>query len=91
MTPATAGIETVTIRTEMGEVMLMGLRLVEEGVSLQEFMNRFGVSIWDMYRREIESLQKRGLVEVVEDQGERIRLTADGRLLGNQVFVEFVD
>ena len=91
VTPATAGIETVTRRTEMGEVMLMGLRLVEEGVSLQEFMNRFGVSIWDMYRREIESLQKRGLVEVVEDQGERIRLTADGRLLGNLVFVEFVD
>jgi oxygen-independent coproporphyrinogen-3 oxidase len=91
VTPATAGIETVTRRTEMGEVMLMGLRLVEEGVSLQEFKNRFGVSIWDMYRREIEGLQKRGLVEVVEDQGERIRLTADGRLLGNQVFVEFVD
>lgn len=90
VTPATAAIEPVTRRTEMGEVMLMGLRLVDEGVSLQEFENRFGVSIWDMYRRQIASLQNRGLVEVVENQGERIRLTADGRLLGNQVFVEFV-
>ena len=75
----------------MSEVILMGLRLVKEGVSSKEFKNRFGVSIWDVYKRQIENLEDRGLVEVVDDQGERIRLTAKGRLLGNQVFVEFVE
>lgn len=90
-TPANAVIEPVTTRTEMSEVILMGLRLVKEGVSSKEFKNRFGVSIWDVYKRQIENLEDRGLVEVVDDQGERIRLTAKGRLLGNQVFVEFVE
>ncbi len=90
-TPATHVIETVSQRTEMGEVMLMGLRLVANGVSVQEFENRFGVSIWEVYKRQLDSLVKRGLIQIIEERGEMIRLTENGRLLGNQVFIEFVD
>ncbi|MGW8250318.1 MAG: radical SAM family heme chaperone HemW, partial [Anaerolineales bacterium] len=89
--PATEVIETLDSPTEMSEVMLMGLRLTEEGVSSQDFSRRFGISLWDAYRSTIERLLNLGLVEVVQENGERLRLTKRGRLLGNRVFIEFID
>lgn len=71
----------------MGETMMMGMRLVREGVSNAEFERRFGVSLGARYPRELRSLQRRGLIEW---DGERARLTRAGRLLGNQVFREFL-
>lgn len=72
---------------EIGETMMMGLRLTNEGVALEDFARRFGQSLDDRFGREIRQLTARGLVEIVDG---RLRLTRDGRLLGNQVFREFV-
>ncbi|UCH58977.1 MAG: radical SAM family heme chaperone HemW [Anaerolineales bacterium] len=86
-TPATSNINPVNKETEMGETMMMGLRLVQEGVSQETFFNRFGVALVDVYGPEIKILLQQGLLEW---QGDILRLTAHGRLLGNQVFLKFI-
>jgi oxygen-independent coproporphyrinogen-3 oxidase len=87
ITPATVSAEPVDAQREMGETMMMGLRLVNEGVSLSGFAARFGASLDQVYGRVIANLQQRGLLETAAGA---LRLTQQGRLLGNQVFMEFV-
>lgn len=86
-TPATASAEYIQPERAMGETMMMGLRLVEEGVSQAGFADRFGSTLNAVYGKQINQLQRRGLVETA---AETLRLTRAGRLLGNQVFMEFV-
>ena len=71
----------------MGEVMMMGLRLIQEGVSDFGFKQRFGMRLREVYGVQVETLREKGLLEW---QGEILRLTPAGRLLGNQVFMEFI-
>jgi oxygen-independent coproporphyrinogen III oxidase len=87
-TPATVQLIPIDADTEIGEFMMMGLRLVSEGVSNQEFKNRFGVSMENKFGLQIDRLVDLGLVEWVDM--DRLRLTKEGRLLGNQVFKEFI-
>jgi len=88
--PATASIIDVDLPSEMGETMMMGLRLTEEGISNRLFNERFGVKIEQVYGKEIEELITNGLLECRGDEGDMLRLTRRGRLLGNQVFVRFI-
>jgi oxygen-independent coproporphyrinogen III oxidase len=73
---------------DMGEFMLTGLRLTREGISSLEFESRFGTRLEDVYGGEVKELIRLGLIEW---QAERLRLTQRGRLLGNLVFMRFVD
>ncbi|HEY77047.1 MAG TPA: radical SAM family heme chaperone HemW [Thermoflexia bacterium] len=79
-------IETIPPRLEMGETMMMGLRLME-GVSDDRFRQRFGVGLADVYGSELTEMQRLGLL--IWD-GATARLTRRGRLLGNQVFQRFL-
>ena len=88
LTPTTVNHHKQTRKDDMSEFMMTGLRLTQEGISKNEFQSRFGTSLQDQYRKEIEDLLKLGLIE--DGAGERIRLTRSGRLLGNRVFLEFV-
>jgi oxygen-independent coproporphyrinogen-3 oxidase len=78
-------------KTEMQETMFMGLRLVQQGVSNHAFKKRFGVSIMDIFYKEVDELLGLGLVEWAGEENENVRLTQRGILLGNQVFMRFVD
>jgi len=89
-TPATIQMTSIDTDTEIGETMMMGLRLVLEGVSDREFYQRFGVSLQDRFEKQIDRLVSLGLLEWIEEQGKRLRLTSKGHLLGNQVFKEFI-
>lgn len=77
----------VTREAEMGEMMMMGLRLVGEGVADADFRARFGLGLEDQYGKKLNTLKAKQLIEW---DGERVRLTRGGRLLGNVVFREFV-
>lgn len=81
-----AEAEEIGRRTEMGETMMLGLRLAE-GVSDVRFRARFGVGLEEVFGRELAELRDLGLLEW---DGNVARLTAHGRLLGNQVFASFV-
>lgn len=82
-----ADSERVDRRTAMGEAMMLGLRLVQEGMPAARFREQFGVEIEDVFTTELRDLAGRGLIERLPD---RVRLTLHGRLLGNQVFAAFL-
>jgi oxygen-independent coproporphyrinogen-3 oxidase len=75
---------------EMQETMMVGLRLVDEGVSRKRFMERFQEDMGAVFRKQIRFLVMRGLLEWALPWGDALRLTPEGHLLGNRVFREFV-
>ncbi len=85
--PAVAQKTPVTPEDAMGETMMLGMRLVREGVSAAEFERRFGVTLEQKYGKELKKVKELGLVEW---DGERTRLTKRRRLLGNRVLQIFV-
>jgi oxygen-independent coproporphyrinogen-3 oxidase len=82
-----SGGERVGRRQAMSETMMLGLRLVGEGVPDERFRAQFGVDLEDVFGAEISALVARGLLERLPD---RVRLTPAGVLLGNRVFAEFM-
>jgi len=99
LSPATVSRTNISVRVEMQETMLTGLRLTSEGVSEEDFADRFGVQMRNVFSMEINELIGLGLLEWVRDdpcEGSEpsqgfLRLSKRGRLLGNQVFMRFVD
>jgi oxygen-independent coproporphyrinogen III oxidase len=73
------------------ETMMMGLRLTKEGININSINTRFGVDIREIYSQEIKKLSGHALIELLKIEGElHLRLTEKGRMLGNQVFMEFI-
>ncbi len=95
LTPATVNHHKQTPRDDMSEYMLNNLRLLIDGVAESDFRSRFGRGLTEIYPKEIEVLLRDGLFEKktseVSKTSEVYRLTKRGRLLGNQVFMRFVD
>jgi oxygen-independent coproporphyrinogen-3 oxidase len=89
-TPATFKITPVDVDTEIGETMMMGLRLVLEGVSNHVFQQRYGIDLFHRFGDQINRLIGFGLLEWTGEENDILRLTYRGRLLGNQVFKEFI-
>jgi oxygen-independent coproporphyrinogen-3 oxidase len=69
------------------ETMILGLRLLEEGVVRSDFAAAFGAPLEEFYGNELADLQCRGLVAVDDT---RIVLTKQARLIANLVFKDFV-
>jgi oxygen-independent coproporphyrinogen-3 oxidase len=88
--PATVSFERIDRWTEMQETMMVGLRLVDEGVSAGSFEQRFGESLRRAFGAQIDQLITKGLLEWSGPNEELLRLSQRGHLLGNQVFMEFV-
>jgi oxygen-independent coproporphyrinogen-3 oxidase len=89
-TPATQNYQIIDRKNENGETMMMGLRLTREGVSKRGFFERFGLDLDDLFKAQIDRLTHLGLLEWAGERADILRLTPRGRLLGNQVFVEFI-
>jgi oxygen-independent coproporphyrinogen-3 oxidase len=79
--------EWIDRELEMGETLMLGLRLIEEGVGRSSFRDRFELDLDQVYGPIIDRLIVQGLLEANSD---RLRLTPRGRLLGNRVFAEFL-
>ncbi|MBN1248755.1 MAG: hypothetical protein JXC32_13935, partial [Anaerolineae bacterium] len=69
-----------------GETMMMGLRLAE-GISRARFASQCGADLEEVYGPTLARVQDLGLITW---DGDRVRLTREGRLLGNQVFEAFL-
>jgi oxygen-independent coproporphyrinogen-3 oxidase len=70
----------------MSETMILGLRLLE-GVSFQQFEERFQISAPLLYGMAMEQLVALGLLNLSDGVA---RLTRRGRLLANEVFERFL-
>jgi oxygen-independent coproporphyrinogen-3 oxidase len=90
VSPATSEYTRLSLQDEMGEYMMVGLRLTNEGVADKDFAERFEKNLMQSYGPQIQRLIGLGLLEWVDDCKHRLRLTVRGRLLGNQVFREFI-
>ncbi len=105
LSPAAVNQHRQSVNDDMSEFMIMGLRLTRQGISAEEFQRRFGIGLTTRFGKEIAALRQVGLLEEAHLAGglqaessaqrpssqEAIRLTRRGRLLGNQVFMQFVD
>ncbi len=81
-----AGGETPDQTTLRVDALILGLRLLE-GVAPEDFAARFGCTLDDAFGPAIERHLGTGLLE---RRGDRLRLTARGLLLSNEVFVDLL-
>ena len=79
--------EELSDEVSMGETMMLGLRLVREGVPFARFEEAHGQPLRAAFGPSLDRLQDAGLLE---SDGERVRVTPRGLLLGNRVFSEFI-
>jgi oxygen-independent coproporphyrinogen-3 oxidase len=79
--------EALSPELQMGETMMLGLRLLEEGVGAAEFEIRHGIALIDRFGEQIADLSGFGLVDW---DGTRLRLTPRGTLLANDVCARFL-
>jgi oxygen-independent coproporphyrinogen-3 oxidase len=87
-TPATIKVDPIDRDTELAETMFMGLRLLDEGLSMSNFEARYGVQVEDRFENEIKQLVRKGLLVI---DGDRLKLTMQARLISNHVFQHFVE
>jgi oxygen-independent coproporphyrinogen-3 oxidase len=79
--------EDLTPETALGETLMLGLRLLRDGVSLDDVRARHGVDPSARYAAEIARFSDLGLLT---QQGDRLLLTARGALLANDVCAAFL-
>ena len=79
--------ETIDPALEMAETMILGLRLLADGVSSADFSARHGTEIDTQYGEVIGRFVSMGLI--VRESG-RIRLTEQGAMVSNSVLAEFL-
>jgi len=88
-----ARVETLNLDsyTMQQETMMLGMRLTREGVSARDFRERYGVTVQEVFPKELDRILARKLGEWRNfPDGPHLVLTKGGVLLGNQVFQEFV-
>ena len=78
--------EKQNIEDMQKEYMLLGLRKIN-GISVQEFKNKFGDNPIFLFRNELSKLVEEDLLEI---DGDIIKVTNKGLDLANQVWQEFV-
>lgn len=83
---AVEGNEDISIREDMWETIILGLRL-NSGIGISDFNAKYGINFIEEYGNALSKLIKDSLIVVQDD---RVRLTAKGQDLSNRVFVEFM-
>ena len=70
----------------MSEFMFMGLRMTD-GVSKAEFFRRFGADLEKIFENPLSKFKKLGMIE---DDGDKIKLTKSAISVSNQIMCEFI-
>ena len=78
--------ETLNYESKMKEYMMLGLRKIE-GVSITDFEKKFNQNPIIKYCKDLEELNKNGLISVIDDT---IQLTSKGIDFANLVWQHFV-
>ena len=80
-------VEEISAETAMGETMMLGLRLLREGVGEEAFAVRHGVGLGARYGTIVEEMAGLGLMERT---AAGIRLTRRGLMVANDVCARFL-
>jgi oxygen-independent coproporphyrinogen-3 oxidase len=84
-----AAVETLEIMTDHDrfvDAVILGLRMTD-GISRQQFMDRFGIDFDQVYHSIIEKFSREGILIVDRD---RIYLSRRGYFLSNQLLAELL-
>jgi len=87
ITSANKDFSQLTPKQSLQDALMVGLRLLDEGVNLTELSQRFELDVPKIYKVEIEQLLRDELIEL--EKG-RMRLTSKARFISNRVFSLFV-
>lgn len=79
---------TLTNEEKMSEFIILGLRLIKEGVSKTEFKNKFGVDIYDVFG---SAIKKHINLNLLKDCGKNLVLTEKSYYISNYVMSDFVN
>lgn len=79
--------ETLDESTALGETMMLGLRLLNDGVDAAAFALRHGIALDEAFGEQIARMREFGMVETTATG---IRLTTRGMMLANSVVAEFL-
>jgi oxygen-independent coproporphyrinogen-3 oxidase len=79
--------EVIGDRLAMGETMMLGLRLIDEGVAFDRFQTLHAADLRTLFGGEMVDLQRSALLQLDD---ERVRLTPKGLMVGNRVFARFL-
>ncbi|MBO9129584.1 radical SAM family heme chaperone HemW [Bacillus sp. 165] len=79
-------VHEVTVQEQMEEEMFLGLRKIS-GINKEHFLNKFGQDLYSVFGKQISKQIQSGLIE---ETGEGVKLTRQGKLLGNEVFQSFL-
>ncbi len=84
--------EDITDQAAFSEAIFLGMRKTD-GLIIESLSKRYHKNILTSYQKEIESLEKAGLVETTSSDCSyetSLRLTRKGLLLSNEVFTKFL-
>jgi oxygen-independent coproporphyrinogen-3 oxidase len=81
------GAHSSTTTDDPRMTMILGLRLLQEGVNLERFQKRHGKNALDAFRLALEKLQREALIDLQKD---RILLSSRGLEIANIVFEELI-
>lgn len=90
ITPASFHTEMIDHATQMRDFIWLGLRMIDEGVSEDRFSHTFGISMYEVFKAEIDELLSLGLIKWGSQDKNSLHLTRRGVMLANQVFMRFV-
>ena len=82
-----SNVEEISPATARGETMMVGLRLLHEGINADSFMRRHGISLVEAYGPIIDELVAMELL-VHDERG--VHLTPRGLMLANDVAERFI-
>ncbi|MFW6075590.1 MAG: coproporphyrinogen-III oxidase family protein, partial [Chloroflexota bacterium] len=83
----TASVEVIDSELSMAETMMLGLRLLVDGVSLADFTARHGERLDARYGAVIDRFLD---LKLLEWYGDRLRLTPEGIMVSNGILAEFL-
>lgn len=86
-TPATAKARMISREETISETIMMGLRLVREGINRVTFRERFGEDLVELRRTALERLEQLDMIKIDESS---VRLTKRGRFVSNAVLAELI-
>lgn len=87
LSPAVVEAHSLTPAEAMSDTVITQLRLLQEGLDLESFAQRFGQSLRSTYGETVDQLLAWNLLQ---ERAGRLLLTERGRFLSNQVFHRFV-
>lgn len=86
-TPTLSKVTPVTPDAEMSETLMMGLRLLQEGIQRSHFRQRFGMDVYDARGTVIDKYVRLGMLELDESA---LRLTRAGRFVSNAILADLI-